>query len=163
MAARRAAPVTYHEVGAEPYRLELPTTFTGGTVHDVPTESRIVQVWGGDLCGDVPTTVAVNRTPLADRTLLQAVRKMAAWLRESDGDGRPVDVPGAGKARRLDGFTRGNSPAEPERFGALLVVLRQELITLTVRTWPRDDVEREVERIIGSFRIAAEGSSRDEP
>ena len=163
VAARRAAPVTYHEVGVGPYRLELPTNFQGGEVHDIPAESRVVQLWHGELCGDVPTAVAVNRTPLGGRTLRQAIRKMAERLRESDGDGRPVDIPGAAEARHLHGLTRGDSPAEPERFGALLVVRRQELITLTVRSWPRHDVEREVERIIGSFRIAAEGSSGDEP
>ena len=156
LAALRAAPVEYHAVGSGPYRLLIPTTFTGGKVHDVADESRIVQVWGGNLRGDVPTTVAVNRTPLGDRTLAEVVRKSAGWLREAKEHGRGVRVPGASKAWRLDGLTHGNSPAEPERMTFLFSVLRQELITLTVSTWPRDDVETELERIVGSFEVVRE-------
>jgi len=30
---------------------------------------------------------------------------------------------------------------------------RGELVALSIRSWPRDDVGREVERILGSFEI----------
>jgi hypothetical protein len=35
----------------------------------------------------------------------------------------------------------------------VFAMARDELVTLSIRSWPRDDLGREVERIIGSFEI----------
>jgi hypothetical protein len=64
-------------------------------------------------------------------------------------------VPGATRSQRLDGLTRGDSPAEPERITLVAAVLGQEVILLTIRTWLRDDVEAAIERIVSSFEIVA--------
>ena len=58
--ARRAAPVSYHVVGGGPWRLSLPTTFTGTGLRHVPEEARSVESWHGHLCGDARTVVFVN-------------------------------------------------------------------------------------------------------
>jgi hypothetical protein len=156
VAAARAAPVAYRAAGDGRHRLTLPTTFTGGGLHQIPEESRAVEVWGGNLCGDAPAVVAVNWTPLGGKSLERHVRRRAAALREVAGDARPVHVPGARQALRLDGWTRGDSPAEPQPITMLFAVVGTELATLTVRSWPRDDVAAAVERIVGSFEIADE-------
>lgn len=36
-------------------------------------------------------------------------------------------------------------------------VTGQEVIVLTVRSWPRDDVEAAMERIVAAFEIVARG------
>ena len=152
LAAAHAAPATYHTVGAGRHRLSIPTSLAGGGLHHIASESRTAEVWGGAMCGDVPTMVAVNWTPLGDEPLDQLVRRRAAGLRDV-GEPRPVRVPGAREARRLDGWTHGDSPAEPQPITMLFAVVGRELATLTVRTWPRDDVAAAVERIVGSFEI----------
>ena len=61
-AALRAAPVAPRVVGDDIYQLSLPETFSGSGVRAIPEESRHVQTWGGFLCGDAYTIVAVNVT-----------------------------------------------------------------------------------------------------
>ena len=70
-------------------------------------------------------------------------------------DSRSVDVLGARQARRLDGSTRGDSPAEPQALTLLLAENGLDLFTLTIRAWPRDDVASDVERIVNSFELVA--------
>jgi hypothetical protein len=74
-------------------------------------------------------------------------------LRAARVEPRPVRVPGATRAERLDGLTQGDSPAEPQRITLVFAVVGGDVVTLTVRTWPRDDVEVEVERIVSSFTV----------
>ena len=126
-------------------------------MHDVPGEARRVRLWRGYLCGDAAAEVFVSAAPMGDRSLRQAVRRSAAGLRDAGGRdaGRGVRMRGAKQVRRLDGSTYRYSPAEPERVTLLFAVVGRELLTLTVRAWPRDDVAAEVERIVGSFEVAA--------
>jgi uncharacterized protein DUF6714 len=153
VAALRSAPVTYHAVERSCYRLRLPSTLTSSGARHIPEESRTVEVWGGVLCGDAPTMVAVNITPLADRHLGHVMDRAANGLRAARVDPHPVRVPGAARSQRLDGFTRGHSPAEPERITILGAVVGKDVVLLTVRTWPRADVEAEAERIAGSLEV----------
>ena len=51
-------------------------------------------------------------------------------------------------------MTRGNSPAEPERITLLAAAAGRDALLLTVRGWPREDVESVMERIVGSLEIA---------
>jgi ATP-dependent protease Clp ATPase subunit len=51
-------------------------------------------------------------------------------------------------------MTRGNSPAEPERIMLVAAAARRDAVLLTVRGWPREDVENVMERIVGSLEIA---------
>src|SRR5262245_7646100 len=94
IAALRAAPVAARLVRGDVYRLSVPETFTGSGVRVIPEESRRVQTWGGYLCGDAHTMVAVNVTPLAVRSLPDSVRARSTLFRESVSS-RSVAVPGS--------------------------------------------------------------------
>jgi hypothetical protein len=153
VAALRSAPVTYHVVQREGYRLTLPAAFVSSGARHIAEESRSVEVWSGMLCGDVPTMIAVNLTPLAGRHLRQIMERAAAGLRAASGERRGVRVPGATRSERLDGMTRGNSPAEPERIAIVAGVVGREVVLLTIRSWPREDVEAAMERIVDAFEI----------
>ncbi len=158
VAALRSAPVTYHVVERARYRLTLPAAFASSGARHIAEESRSVEVWSGMLCGDVPTMIAVNLTPLAGRHLRQIMERAAAGLRAASVEPRNVRAPGATRSERLDGLTRGNSPAEPERIAIVAAVVGAEVVLLTIRSWPRDDVEAAVERIVDAFEILAGGA-----
>ena len=155
IAALRTAHVRYHAVERDRYRLTLPSSLTSNGARHIPEESRTVEVWSGMLCGDAFTMVAVNITPLADRHLGQIVERAAGGLRAARVDERKVRVPGTSRAQRVDGLTRGDSPAEPQRITIVAAVSGKEAVLLTIRSWPRDDVEAAMERIAGSFEIVA--------
>ncbi len=158
VAALRSAPVTYHVVERARYRLTLPAAFASSGARHIAEESRNVEVWSGMLCGDVPTMIAVNLTPLAGRHLRQIMERAAAGLRAASVEPRNVRVPGATRSERLDGLTRGNSPAEPERIAIVAAVVGEEVVLLTIRSWPRDDVEAAMEHIVDAFEILANGA-----
>jgi len=153
IAALRAAPVALRSVeSCDVYRLSVPETFTRSGVRVIPEESRRVQTWGGYLCGDAHTVVAVNITPLAMRSLAESVRTRSTLFRETASP-RLVAVRGSPRAERLDGHTHGDSPAEPQTLAIIFATALDELATLSIRSWPRDDLAREVERIVDSFEI----------
>jgi hypothetical protein len=151
--ALRAAPVVHRIVAGDVYRLSIPETFSGSGIKDIPSESRRVETWGGLLCGDAHTIVAVNVTPLAMQSLEDSVRTRATTLFRDPPSIRTEDVPGSSHARRLDGLTNGNSPAEPQTLVMVLAVAGAELVTLTIRSWPRGDLDREVDRIARALEI----------
>ena len=151
-AALRAAPMVYRLVRGDVYRLSVPETFTASGVRAIPEESRRVQTWGGLLCGDAHTVVAVNVTPLHVRSLADSVRARTTLFREPVQP-RSIVVPGSPRAERLDGLTHGDSPAEPQTLAMVFAIAGDELVTLSIRSWPRDDLGREVERILDSFEI----------
>jgi hypothetical protein len=150
--ALRAAPVAHRLVSGDVYRLSVPETFTASGLREIPEESRRVQTWGGLLCGDAHTVVAVNVTPLGVRSLADSVRARATLFRDP-GPPRSIVVPGSPRAERLDGLTHGDSPAEPQTLAMVFAIAGDELVTLSIRSWPRDDLSREVERILASFEI----------
>jgi hypothetical protein len=90
--------------------------------------------------------------PLHVRSLADSVRARATLFREAAAP-RSIPVPGSPHAERLDGLTRGDSPAEPQKLAMVFAVAGEELVSLSVRWWPRDDVDREAERILDSFEI----------
>jgi Family of unknown function (DUF6714) len=153
VAALRSAPVTYLVVERANYRLVLPASFASSGARHIAEESRTVEVWSGMLCGDVPAMVAVNLTPLAGRHLRHVMEQAAAGLRAASVEPRPLRVSGATRSERLDGPTRGDSPTEPERIMIVAAVTGQEVVVLTVRSWPRDDVEAAMERIVAAFSV----------
>jgi hypothetical protein len=67
-----------------------------------------------------------------------------------------VEVPGARKARRLDGTTHRYSPAEPEHTTAIIAVGADQVVALTVRSTERVDVQAEMDRMIRSFVLLPE-------
>jgi Family of unknown function (DUF6714) len=152
IAALRAAPVAHRIVVGDVYQLSVPETFTGSGARAIPQESRRVETWGGYLCGDAHTVVAVNVTPLNVRSLADSVRARATLFRDTVSP-RSVVVRGSPRAERLDGLTEVGSPAEPQTFAMVFAIARDELVTLSIRSWPRDDVGREVARILDSFEI----------
>ena len=152
IATLRATPVATRLVGGDVYRLSLPETFTGSGVRTIPEEWRRVQTWGGHLCGDAHTVVAVNVTPLHVRSLADAVKRHGVLFRDAVTP-RSIVVPGSPRGVRLDGVTHGDSPAEPQTLTIVLAIVGEELVSLTIRSWPREDVDREVERILASFEV----------
>ena len=152
IASLRAVPTTYRAVEDVAYRLMVPDTFTASGARSIPEEFRRVQTWGGLLCGDAPTVIAVNVTPLDRQTPGDAVQTRAALFRDHLAP-RAVAVRGSARAERVDGLTHGHSPAEPQTLTMMSAVAGDELVTLSVRSWPRDDLEREVERVLESFEI----------
>jgi hypothetical protein len=152
LAAMRAEPMTYKAAGEGGYRLTLPTALTGSEPRDIPSESRRVQVWGGFLCWDVHTAVAVNMTPASVKPFDEVVEYRQTLF---DPPVAPVvaQVPGTWRAVRLDGRTPGSSPAEPQLLSMLIADAGDEIATLTVRSWPREDAIGEVDQIIRSFEI----------
>ena len=163
LAALRSAPVTYHVVERGSYRITLPEGFVSSEARHIAEESRTVEVWRGILCGDVPTVVAVNLTPLGDRHLRHILERASLGLQAASVGSRSVNVPGATRSQRLDGMTRGNSPAESERITLVAAVVGQEAVLLTVRSWPRDDVEAAMDRIVRSFEIVARDAAPEQP
>jgi hypothetical protein len=161
VAALRAAPVADRLVERDRYRLALPATFGSSGARHIAEESRTVEVWRGLLCGDAPAVVAVNITPLADQHLGQVMERAASGLRAARVDPRPIRVPGAKRAERLDGLTRGDSPAEPERITIVAAAAGQDVVMLTVRSWPRDDVDAAMERIARSLVVEAPQAARE--
>jgi len=111
-----------------------------------------VQTWGGFMCGDAHTVVAVNVTPLHVQSLADAVRARATLYRDPV-TARSIVVAGSSRAERLDGLTHGDSPAEPQTLAIVFAVAGDELVTLSLRSWPRDDLGREAERVLASFEI----------
>jgi hypothetical protein len=152
IALLRAAPVAPRVVVGDVYRLAVPETFTSSGARTIPQESRRVQTWGGYLCGDADTVVAVTVTPLHVRSLADSVRARATLFRDTVVP-RSIVVRGSPHAERLDGLTPGHSPAEPQTMAMVFAIARDELVTLNVRSWPRDDLGWEVERILDSFEI----------
>ena len=153
VAAVRSALVAYQVVERTEYRLTLPASFASSGARHIPEESRTVETWSGLLCGDVPTIVAINLTPLAGRHLGEITKRAAAGLRAASVNVRPLRVAGASRSERLDGLTRGNSPVEPERITIVAAVVHEAVVLLTVRSWPRDDVDAAIERIVASFAM----------
>ena len=151
-AALRAVPMQYRVVNGDVFRLSLPETLSGSGLRAIPQEARRVQTWGGYLCGDAHTVVAVNVTPLDVGSFEDSVRFRATLFRHPVSP-RSIGVPGSPRAERVDGLTHGDSPAEPQAMAMVFAVARDELVTLSVRSWPREDVGREVERILDSFEI----------
>jgi hypothetical protein len=151
VAVLRSTPMTYRVVDSVRCRLRLPVTFVSSGARHIAEESRTVEAWRGTLCGDVPTMVAINLSPLAGRHLHHVMDRAAAGLRAASVRSRHVRVPGAIRSERLDGLTRGDSPAEPERITIVGAVVGHEVVLLTIRSWPRDDVQAAMERIVATF------------
>ena len=136
-------------MGDDVYRFTVPDTLAGSGIRDIPEESRRVETWGGYLCGDAHTVIAVNVTPLAVRSLADSIRARAMLYRDAPVP-HSIFVAGSPEAMRLDGLTRGNSPAEPQALTMVFAVAGRELVTLSIRSWTRDDVHREIERIVNN-------------
>ena len=150
--AARAAPTTYREVRRTMYQLAVPDTLVSAGERDIPSESRRVETWGGYLCGDAHAIVAVNVTPIAVRSLEESVRARQALFREPVA-AREIEVRGTRRARRLDGLSHGDSPAEPKALTIVFAEASSDLVTLRLHTWPRDDLKVVVDRIVTSFEI----------
>jgi hypothetical protein len=152
-AARHAAPIRYRRHDRERYSLELPDTFTGSGERDIPEEARRIETWAGWLGGDAHTVVAVTVSPLAARPFAEALAARAALFREPPTP-RAIDVPGAREARRMDGLTPGDSPAEPQALTLVLAATARDAILLTIRGWPRDDLTAAARHVVSSFQVS---------
>ena len=152
IAAARQTPPSFQLHDGGGYRLEIPETLHGGGVRDIPEESRCVEAWSGFLRSDAHTVMAVNVSPIEVRSLPDAVHARSSLYRDPPSP-RAVDVRGARQARRLDGLTHGDSPAEPQVLTLLIAEDGHSLVTLSIRAWPREDVATDVERVISSFEL----------
>ncbi len=152
IAALRSAPVTYRPVHDDVYRLTVPDTMVDSGAKEIPSESRRVRTWGGCICGDVHTVIAVNVTPLNVRSLQESVVARGELFRDAVTPST-LSVPGSSNAKRLEGLFHGDSPAEQQTLVMLFAEAGPDLVTLSVRTWERDDVRPVVEKIVGSLEI----------
>ena len=152
MAALRSAPVTYRPMRDERYRLAVPDTLADSGVKDIPEELRRVRTWGGYICGDVHTVIAVNVTPLQARSFQDSVAARRSLFRDLV-EPTAQSVPGSRRAERLEGLNHGDSPAEPQLLMMIFAEADQDLVTLSIRTWERDDVRPIVEHIVGSLEV----------
>jgi hypothetical protein len=155
IAAARLEPIRYRGHADASFRLDLPDTLAGSGARTIPEEARRVEVWGGYIRYDAHTVVAVNVSPLEARALDQSVDARSTLFLEPPA-ARAIDVPGARRARRLDGPIRGGSPAAPQTLTLVIAEGRHELVTLSVRAWPRSDVASDVEHIVGTFTLAVD-------
>jgi hypothetical protein len=157
IAAFRSAPVTYRLMTDDRYRLSVPATLADSGPKDIPEESRRVRTWGGYVCGDVHTVVAINVSPLHVRSFDASV----AWrqaLFHTTATRAPASIPGSRRAERLDGLTTEGSPAELQTLILLFADAGSDVVTLSLRTWDRDDVRPIVERILASLQIVSTAS-----
>jgi hypothetical protein len=152
--ALRSAPIAYRTMGDDSYRLAVPDTLTDSGVKDIPAESRRVRVWGGYICGDVHTVIAMNTTPLEVRSLRESVAARRELFRDAVEPARCI-VPGSPHAERLDGLTPGDSPAEPQSLTMVFAEAGANLVTLSIRTWERADVRPIVEQVVASLTVFA--------
>jgi hypothetical protein len=60
---------------------------------------------------------------------------------------RVMSVRGSSRAERLDGFAHGDT----QRLAMVFAVAHNDLVTLSIRSRPRADVDKEVERIVQSL------------
>jgi hypothetical protein len=150
---RAAAPgaTEYREVGSGSYRITLPTTMEGGGVHYVADEERAIEVWRGSIRGDALADAFVNSAPRAGRSWSKLEASVRYWLKPSARAW--ITVPGAKKALRLDGTTYRYGPAEPDHTTIVIALAGADVVTLTVRGTRRPDVQAELERAIGTFRL----------
>lgn len=155
IAAARLEPTRYRRHVDASFRLDVPDTLTGSGARTIPEEARRVDVWGGYLRYDAHTVVAVNVSPLEARSLDQSVDARSSLFLEVPAD-RAIEVPGARRARRLDGPVRGGSPASPQVLTLVIAEGSHARVTLSVRAWPRPDVAGDVEHIVGSLSLAVD-------
>jgi hypothetical protein len=151
--AARATPVAWRAVVLRRSALELPASLVAWGEREIPTERRRMASWRGHLCGDAGVLVVVQARPLGAATFRDTVEGLARWMGEPRVAPHAVRVPGARRAERLEGIVHPVSPAEPERAVAVAAEDAEERHTLVVRAWPRDDVTREVERLVASWRL----------
>jgi hypothetical protein len=159
IAAARNLPVTYRTVTGQGYRIEIPHALTGSGARDIPDEHRHVEGWSGLLCSDAHSVVAVNITPDGVEGLAPSLSARRELFR-AGVHVRRIEVTGAGEAWRLDGLIDGNSPAEPEAFTMVVAASCDELVTLSIRTWPRADLGRVVEHIVRSLTLNPSTTTR---
>jgi hypothetical protein len=154
-AARREAPVSWHEVGQGMYRLSVPTTFSGTGVREVPSESRRVEMWTGYLRGDVPARVLVHFEALRGRTLGAMANQAVSRFVRADGKPTHVRLEHAKRACRVNGLSYGYSYSveELERVLVLLAIVGGELLTVRAAAWDYGRVDADLERIVASFRL----------
>jgi hypothetical protein len=62
-------------------------------------------------------------------------------------------VPGSPHAQRVAGLTHGDSPAEPRLMVMVFAEAGSDLVTLSIRSWERDDVRPVIDRIAGSLEV----------
>ena len=162
IAELRNSPISYRMVAGELYQFEIPTTLAGSGVRKIPEESREVETWGGYLCGDAHTVVAVNVTPLEKRSFNDSIALRRGLFLE-DVSAQAIAVHGAAEAKRMDGLAHGDSPAEPQLLTVVIARVDRTIVTLTVRTWPREDLAREADRIVRSFAVGTHASNLNGP
>ena len=147
----RATAVTYRDAVEDEYRLAVPDTLSASGVRNIPSEFRRVQTWGGYLCGDVPAVIAVNVLARTLGSIEDAVGRYATFF-QTGARPRPIQVPGARRAMRLDGVTLSDPTAGPQHL-IMIVAEATDVVALTMRACARDDVHRVLDAIAASFAL----------
>ena len=131
-------------------------------MHGSSIVSRAFEVFQADAAASPPLTLAALRRrthgggrqrDAIQRAAAARVGEARATLFRDPVQPRSIVVAGSPRAQRLDGLTHGDSPAEPQALAIVFATAREELVTLSIRSWPRDDITRAVARILASFEI----------
>jgi hypothetical protein len=138
------------------FSLEVPDEMVGGKVDHTNPDYEWMGIWRGWL-GDAPFSVIATTRPRAGRHLREVMTRLTEWFIEPHGDGRPVDVPGARGARRVDGLYEMELGLAADWIEWMTVVVAADgdrrLVTLTVRSRPGDELAALHDEIVGSFRL----------
>ncbi len=154
IAAMRQQPVVFRTVRMDIWELRVPETLSGSDVRVISEESRRVAVFGGFLCGDVHTVVAINVSPLAAQAKVQAADTHKSWFRDPVSPSS-VTVKGAIRAHRLDGLAVANSAADVQSLVVVVAQTSDEQLTMTIRSWERADIRDVIEQIAASLAIVS--------
>jgi hypothetical protein len=143
--------------GTAAWAIEVPEGMIGRAVDpapDSPYDSMfLMRGWLDEVA---PATLVVTTRPRRGTTLRGEARRLGERFEQPPGEGSPIEVDGAHGARRIDGtidLGEGVSADGIDRISVVVAAGRRALVLLTARTRPADEVARELEAAIRSFRV----------
>jgi hypothetical protein len=138
----------------EAWRLELPPGLRVVVVSPPPECTSMAHL-RGEIAPGAPALGVVS-TQERDRSARACVRRLAASFEPPHPEPRAAAVAGARGAWRIDGrldMEEGLTADGIERIAVVVAARRHDLVVLTVRTRPDDDVGDAVDRLIASFAV----------
>jgi len=143
------------------WRLEPPAGLRVVVVGPPPECTSMAHL-RGEIAPGAPAFGVVS-TQERDRSARACARRLAASCEAPQPEPRAVAVAGARGAWRFDGrfdIEEGLTPDGIERIAVVVAARRRDLVVLTVRTRPGDDVTGAVDRLIASFAVRESSEPR---
>jgi hypothetical protein len=135
------------------WALAVPPGMVARIVNPPPECTSMVHV-RGEIVPDAPAFAIVSTR--AGVTVSRLAKKLAGSLMAPRNPPRAIAVPGTKHAVRVDGLIEmeeGLSADGVERITIVITARRHDVLVLTVRTRPNDDVRDAVESLVGSFVV----------